>query len=99
MWLTSKVMVPVSFAGLVAATELPLPSWAQFGLAGLSMFVLFFVLTRTHPREMKDLRESNERIAKDQRESNERIAAAQLRSSEETRDKFIELIQEQRGTP
>jgi hypothetical protein len=47
--IVAKALFPFSLAGLLAAAELEPGSWLQMGVAGLSLFVLFWTITRTLP--------------------------------------------------
>lgn len=44
-----KALFPVSIVGLLAAAEMELGSWAQLGVAGVSLGILFWVVTKTLP--------------------------------------------------
>jgi hypothetical protein len=47
--LAAKTVLSISLAGLLAAAEMEPGSWLQLGVAGLSLFVLFWVITKTLP--------------------------------------------------
>ena len=45
----AKLLLPASIVGLLAAAEMELGSWAQLGVAGVSLFILYRVMTKTVP--------------------------------------------------
>ena len=67
---------PLASAGLVTAPALPVEPWAQLGVAGLSLFVLLWVMTRTLPSLIRENNASHERAAR----TNARATIAGIRS-------------------
>jgi hypothetical protein len=51
----STVLLFTGSIGILAATELPLGSFAQLGVATMSLSLLLVVFTRTFPKVIKDI--------------------------------------------
>lgn len=85
-----KLLLPASIAGLLAAPEMEPGSWAQLGVAGVSLAILFIVVTRTLPdiveKIMRGHAAANEAVLSKLDEVKGEIAAG--------RDDQLELLRE-----
>ncbi len=82
-------IAPLAASSLITAPTLPIEPWAQLGVAGLSLFVLLWVMTRTVPRMMRDIAASHERSAKVQA----RATIAATRSSNARIERLTEAVE------
>jgi hypothetical protein len=60
MLMASKVLFIAAMGGLATVPLLP-TEWLQLGVAGISLSILFWITTRTHPAMIDRLSASHER--------------------------------------
>jgi hypothetical protein len=77
--IAAKAAFPVALAGLLAAGEMEPGSWVQLGVAGLALFIVFWVITKTLPdvisQIMKGHAEANQGVVAKLDELKAEIAA------------------------
>lgn len=75
----SKLLLVMAMGGLATVPMLP-NEWLQLGVAGLSLTILFWITTRTHPKMIEDLNASHERnisaIVSNSRQDTQRVVEA-----------------------
>jgi hypothetical protein len=55
-----KILFPLAIVALGSIPILP-TEWLQLGVAGAALSILFWFITKTHPKALRDERESNEK--------------------------------------